>query len=58
VFLRLRWATENLKRHKSTGIHQIPAEFITTGRWKICSEIHKIINSIQNEEEFPEQWKL
>jgi sorting nexin-29 len=49
--------TEMLKRHKLKGIHQISAEFIKAGSSKICSEIHKLINSIWNKEELPEQWK-
>jgi hypothetical protein len=50
-------ANENLKRHKSPGIDQIPAELIKAGGRKICSEIHKLITSIWNKEEFPEEWK-
>jgi hypothetical protein len=50
-------ATEKLKRHKSPGIDQIPAELIKAGGRSIRSEIHKLINSIWNKEELPEQWK-
>jgi hypothetical protein len=50
-------AIENLKRHKSPGIDQIPAEHIKAGGRKIRSEIHKLINSIWNKEELPEKWK-
>jgi hypothetical protein len=50
-------AIEKLKRHKSPGIDQIPAELIQAGRRTFPSEIHKLINSIWNKEEFPEQWK-
>jgi hypothetical protein len=50
-------AIENLKRHKSPGIDQIPAELIEAGGITIRSEIHKLINSIRNREELPEQWK-
>jgi hypothetical protein len=50
-------ATEKLKRYKSPGIDQIPAELIKAGGSKICSEIHKLINPIWNKEELPEQWK-
>jgi hypothetical protein len=46
-------AIEKLRRHKSPGIDQIPAELIKA----IRSEIHKLINSIWNKEELPEQWK-
>ena len=40
-------AIEKLKRHKSPGIDQIPAEFIRAGGRKIRSEIHKLIKSIR-----------
>ena len=36
-------ATEKLKRHKSPGIDQIPAEFITLGSTTIHSEIHNLL---------------
>jgi hypothetical protein len=48
---------EKLKRYKSPGIDQIPSELIKAGGIKICSEIHKLVNSIWNKEELPEQWK-
>jgi hypothetical protein len=37
---------EKLKRYKSPGIDQIPAELIKAGGSKICSEIHNLIISI------------
>jgi len=43
--------------HKLTGTDQIPAELIKALSRKICSETHKMINAIWNEEELPEQWK-
>ena len=49
--------TEKLKRHKSAGSDQIPAEFIKAEGSIIWSEIHKLINSIWNKEELPQQWK-
>jgi hypothetical protein len=48
---------EKLKRHKSPGSDQIPAELIKAGGRTFRSEIHKLINSIWNKEELPEQWK-
>jgi hypothetical protein len=48
---------EKLKRHKSPGINQIPAELIKAGGRIIRSEIHKLIISIWNKEELPEEWK-
>jgi len=45
------------KRHKSTGIDEIPAEFTKAGGRTIRSEIHQLINSIWNKEEHSEEWK-
>jgi hypothetical protein len=50
-------AIEMLKRRKSPGIHQIPAELIKAGGRIIRSEIHKLIISIWIKEELPEEWK-
>jgi len=50
-------AIENLKRHKSSGIYQISAELIKVGCREIRYEIHKLINSVCNNEELPEEWK-
>jgi hypothetical protein len=49
-------AIEKLKRHKSPGIDQIPAELVKAGGRTIRSEIHKLINSIWNKEELHEQY--
>jgi hypothetical protein len=45
-----------LKIHKPPGIDEIPAELIKAGG-RIRFEIHKIINSIWNKEELPQEWK-
>jgi hypothetical protein len=50
-------AIEKRKRYKSPGTDQIPAELIKAGVSKICSQIHKLINSIWNKENLPQQWK-
>jgi len=50
-------AIEKLKRHKSLSIDQIPAELIKTGGRTVHSDIHKLINSIWNKKELPEEWK-
>jgi len=50
-------AIKKLKTHKSPGIHQIPADLIKAGGRTICCEIHKLIISIWNKEELPEEWK-
>ena len=42
----VEFAIEELKSHKSTGIDQIPAEFIKAGGKIIRSENHKLIISI------------
>ena len=49
--------TENLRRHKSTYIYQIPAEMIEAVGRTIRPEVHEITNSIWNKEEMPEEWK-
>ena len=46
--------TEELKRHKSQGTDQIPAELIKAEGRKIRPEIHNLINSVWNKEELPE----
>ena len=50
-------AIEKLKSHKSPGTDQIPAELIREGGGSIRLQIHKIIVSIWNKEELPEEWK-
>ena len=50
-------AIEKLKNHKPTGIDQIPAELIKAGGRKNRGEIHKLIISIWNKEELPDEWK-
>jgi hypothetical protein len=47
-------AFEKLKRYKSSGFDQIPAELITAWCRTIRSEIHKLMKSIWNKEELPE----
>jgi hypothetical protein len=42
-----------LERYKSPGSDQIPAELIQAGE-TLQSEIHKLINSVWNNKEFPE----
>jgi hypothetical protein len=50
-------AIVKLKSYKSPGIDQIPAELIKAGCETLYSEIHRLICSIWNEEELPQQWK-
>jgi len=51
-------AIEKLKSHKSPGINQIPTELIKAGCKTIRCAIHKLIISIWNKEELPEEWKV
>jgi hypothetical protein len=50
-------AVGKLKTYKSPGTGKIPAELIKAGGEKLCSEIHRLICSIWNLEELPQQWK-
>jgi hypothetical protein len=50
-------AMKNLKRHKSLGTDQIPADLIKAGGTTLHSEIQKLINSVRKKEEMPEEWK-
>jgi hypothetical protein len=50
-------AIAKLKKYKSPGRNQIPAELIQAGGEMLLSAIHKLINSIWNKEELPDQWK-
>jgi hypothetical protein len=55
--LEFGMAIEKLKGHKSSCTDQIPAELIKAGCGTIRSEISKLIYSIRNREELPEEWK-
>jgi hypothetical protein len=48
---------ENLKRYKSPGSDGISTELIQAGGEILRSKIHRLINSISNREELPDQWK-
>jgi len=50
-------ANEKLKSHISPGNDQIPAELIKAGGRTICCEMLKLIISIWNKAELPEEWK-
>jgi hypothetical protein len=50
-------AIAKLKKYKSPGSNQIPAELIQGGAETLVSAIHKYINSIWNKEELSDQWK-
>jgi hypothetical protein len=46
-----------LKKYKSPGSDKILEELIQAGGDMLLSAIHKLINSIWNKEELPDQWK-
>ena len=50
-------AIKMVKRHKSPGTDQSPAEFMNAGSRTICFEIHKLTNSVWNQEKLPGEWK-
>jgi hypothetical protein len=50
-------AIDKLEGHKSPDIDEIPAELNTAGFSTIRFENNKLINSILNKEELPEEWK-
>jgi len=50
-------AIDKLKSHKSPGIDQILTELVKAWGKTIHYEIHKLIISIWNKEELPEEWK-
>jgi hypothetical protein len=50
-------AIKEVKRHKSPVIDQIPAELIKAGGSRICPEIHILINSVWNKEEYRDRWQ-
>jgi hypothetical protein len=55
--LEVKIAIAKLKKYKSSGSDQIPAELIQAGGEILLSQIHKLINSVWNKEELPDQWK-
>jgi hypothetical protein len=46
-----------LKKYKSPGSEQIPAELYQAGGDTLVSVIHTLITSVWNKEEMPDQWK-
>jgi hypothetical protein len=55
--LEVEIAIANLKKYKSPGSDEIPAELIQAEGEILPSVIHKLINSVWNKEELPDQWK-
>jgi hypothetical protein len=54
--MELEIAIGKLKSYKSPGTDQIPAK-LNKGGGETYSEIHRLICSIWNKEELPQQWK-
>jgi hypothetical protein len=50
-------AIAKLKKNRSPGSDQIPAELIQAGGEILLSEIHNLINPVWNKEELPDQWQ-
>jgi hypothetical protein len=50
-------AIAELKRYKLPGSDQILAELIQARGEILCSQIHKLINSIWNKVKLPDQWQ-
>jgi hypothetical protein len=55
--LEVEIAIAKLKKYKPSGSDQIPAELVRAGSETILYAIHKLINSVWNKEELPNQWK-
>jgi hypothetical protein len=55
--LEVEIAIAKLKKYKSPGSDQILAELFQAGGKMLLSAIHKLINSIWNNEQLPDQWK-
>jgi hypothetical protein len=53
----LKLLLQSLKKYKLPGSDQILAELIQAGGEMLLSAVHKLINSIWNKEELPDQWK-
>jgi hypothetical protein len=55
--LEVETAIAKLKKYKSPGCDQTPAELIQVGGEILLCSIYKLINSVWNKEKFPDQWK-
>jgi hypothetical protein len=57
IALEFELAIEKLKSHRSPGSDHIQVELIKAGGSTTCCAIHKLIISVWNKEELPEDWK-
>jgi hypothetical protein len=55
--LEVEIANARLKKYKSPGSDQISAELIQAGGKMLLSMIYKLVKSLWNNEELPDQWK-
>jgi hypothetical protein len=55
--LEVEIATAKLKKYKSPGSHQILPKLVQAGGKILLSAIHKLINSVWNKKELPDQWE-
>jgi hypothetical protein len=55
--LEVEIAIAKLKKYKSPGSDQIPAELFRSGSEILLSAAHKLINSVWDKEELPDQCK-
>jgi hypothetical protein len=55
--LKAEIAIGKLKKYKSPGSDEIPAELIQAGGELLLSAIHKLTNFVWSKEELPDQWK-
>jgi hypothetical protein len=54
-YLEVEITFSKLRKYKSPGSDQIPAELIQAGGKIVLSAIHKLVNSIWIKEELPDQ---
>jgi hypothetical protein len=55
--LEVEISIAKLKKYKSPGSDQIPAELYQAGDETLVCVSHKLITSVWNKEEMPDQWK-
>jgi hypothetical protein len=55
-FIEVEIAIAKWKSHKSRGTDQIPTEMIKAGGEMLFFQIHRLICSIWNKKESPQQW--
>jgi hypothetical protein len=55
--LEVEIAITELEKYKSPDSDQILAELIQSGGEILLSAIYKLVNSVRNNEELPDQWK-